>query len=252
MTKSNADMADKKHVLSIQNVNISYGSNRVVRDFSLNVGAGQFVGLIGLNGAGKTSLIKTILGLKDQDDGEIKIFGYNRRHKEAKRQLAFLPERFDPPWFLTGIEFLRFSVDLYGKKVSDEIFYDGADALALDRVALKRKVHTYSKGMRQKLGLLATVYTGCDFMILDEPMSGLDPRARAGVKDLLIQTKNKGHTIFLSSHILADMDEICDEVAVLHDAHLVFQGSPAQLKVDAGAENLERAFLQYIEKKKVA
>lgn len=239
-------------VLSIKGVDISYGGDNVVNDVNLTVKPGQFFGLIGLNGAGKTTIIKTILGLKELSAGEISLYGRGRSDKTAKKNLAYLPERFEPPWFLSGIEFLRFSADLYGRKLDDEIFYKGADSLGLERAALKRKVHTYSKGMRQKLGLLGTVYTGCDFMILDEPMSGLDPKARAGVKDLLIATKDQGHTIFLSSHILADMDELCDEVAVLHDTHIKFKGTPSELKKQTKAENLERAFLHYIEKDKAA
>ncbi|MCB1840396.1 MAG: AAA family ATPase, partial [Alphaproteobacteria bacterium] len=123
---------------------------------------------------------------------------------------------------------------------------------ALDPKALKRKMHTYSKGMRQKLGILGTLLTGCSLLILDEPMSGLDPRARALVKRMITEMKHKDRTIFLSSHILADMDEICDRVAVLHDAKVLYVGTPQDMKDQTKAQNLEQAFLDYVEKREAA
>jgi len=110
-----------------------------------------------------------------------------------------------------------------------------------------------SKGMRQKLGLIATFITQCEVLILDEPMSGLDPRARALVKDLMADCqKQKKRTIFLSSHILADMDEICDRVCVLHDSQIIFTGTPKKMKSTGSATNLEQSFLNLIEGKAAA
>lgn len=239
--------------LKIDGVCVSYDSvNDVIADISIQTMSGEFFGLIGLNGAGKTTLIKSILGLRKQRAGDISIFGENCTNPTSKQNLAYLPERFDPPWFLTGIEFLRFSLKLYNQKVDDEVFYEYAEKLALDKASLKRRVQTYSKGMRQKLGLLGTVLTNCKLLILDEPMSGLDPRARTLVKDMLMDIKKEGRTIFLSSHILADMDEICDNVAVLHDGEIQFTGKPADLKKQTKCDNLERAFLHFIEKPRAA
>ena len=235
--------------LNIDSVSVSYdGASDVIENISLKTQSGEFFGLIGLNGAGKTTLIKSILGLRTQREGDILIFGKPCTDKQSKQNLAYLPERFDPPWFLTGLEFLRFSLKLYNQKADDELFYEYAEKLALDKSALKRRVQTYSKGMRQKLGLLGTVLTNCKLLILDEPMSGLDPRARTLVKDMLMNLKSEGRTIFLSSHILADMDEICDNVAVLYDGRIKFTGKPAELKKQTKCENLERAFLHFIEK----
>lgn len=243
----------KTPTLHINNVSVSYDTvNDVISDVTLQTMPGEFFGLIGLNGAGKTTLIKSILGLRAQRAGEISIFGKPCTDAQSKQNLAFLPERFDPPWFLTGIEFLRFSLKLYGEKASDDVFYEYAEKLALDKDALKRRVQTYSKGMRQKLGLLGTVLTNCKLLILDEPMSGLDPRARTLVKDMLMDVKKDGRTIFLSSHILADMDEICDNVAVLHDGRIQYTGTPSDLKKETSSKNLERAFLQFIEKPRAA
>lgn len=239
--------------ISVNNVSVQYAKKTAIQDIELQVNAGEVFGLIGLNGAGKTTLIKTILDLRVQDAGDISIYGQGVRSKAVKERLAFLPERFEPSWFLSGLEFLKFSAKLYKKHdLSDEECINAAKSISLDPDALKRKVHTYSKGMRQKLGLLGTVLTGCDLLILDEPMSGLDPVARAQVKELLLEAKAKGTTIFLSSHILADMDEICDTVAVLHDQRIRFYGSPKNLKTQNKAKTLERAFLHFIEEKEVA
>lgn len=233
--------------LSLNNVEVAYGKTRVIHGITLDIAEGETFGLIGLNGAGKTTLIKSILGLREVNAGEIHVFGKERMQAESRNRYAYLPERFDPPWFLSGIEFIRFSMDLYKVKFEDGLARRAAERLALDPAALDRRVQTYSKGMRQKLGLMATVLTGCGLFILDEPMSGLDPRARAAVKDLLLETKAQGKTIFLSSHILADMDEICDRVGVLHEGRLRYLGPPAGLRTQTGTDHLERAFLKLIE-----
>lgn len=234
--------------LSLQSVEIAYGKTRVIHGITLDIAEGETFGLIGLNGAGKTTLIKSILGLRDANAGLINVFGYDRMKPEGRLRYAYLPERFDPPWFLSGIEFIQFSLKLYGVPFQDSAARQMAERLALDPAALNRRVQTYSKGMRQKLGLIATVLTGCGLFILDEPMSGLDPLARAAVKDILLENKRQGRTIFLSSHILSDMDEICDRVGVLHQGVLRYVGAPAGLKTETGVDQLERAFLKLIEK----
>lgn len=238
----------RPHALSVNAVEVAYGKTRVIHGISLDIAEGETFGLIGLNGAGKTTLIKSILGLREIQAGDIHVFGQDRGQMESRRRYAYLPERFDPPWFLSGLEFIRFSMRLYNVPFSDQSARDTAERLALDPAALDRRVQTYSKGMRQKLGLMGTILTGCGLFILDEPMSGLDPRARAAVKDLLLETKAQGRTIFLSSHILSDMDEICDRVGVLHEGVLRYIGPPAGLRAQTGADHLERAFLKLIEK----
>ena len=155
---------------------------------------------------------------------------------------------------MTGLEFLHFSTRLYKdhpdyKKIEDQALFDMAEKLALEPEALKNRVHTYSKGMRQKLGLLSTLLSVAEFIILDEPMSGLDPKARTHVKDMLLELKASGKTVFICSHILEDMDELCDRVAVLDNRRIMFFDAPAKLKSETKCKKLERAFLQFIEKK---
>ncbi len=232
--------------LSFRNVSIRYGRKQAVFNLNLEVPQGVTFGLIGLNGAGKTTLIKTLLGLRQTQEGEIHLQGLDSSRPANRRILAYLPERFDPPSFLEGDEFIRFSMNLYGTTFDADAMKALAVRLRLDPGVLGNRMSTYSKGMRQKVGLMATVLTGCSLLILDEPMSGLDPAARAAVKGVMRQVRSEGRTIFFSSHILGDMDEICDQVAVLHQGRIVYDGTPAGLRSQGNSDNLERAFLSVI------
>lgn len=235
--------------LDISNLNASYGEKKVLEDINFTVDVGHTYGLIGLNGVGKTTLIKIILGLKSADTGCVKVLGNNIIDSAAVRHdISYLPERFDPPWFLKGIEFIYFVASLYKRGISDNDIEEYCDLIALDPKVLKNKVQTYSKGMRQKLGLIATVLSGCKILILDEPMSGLDPLARALVKKLLNKLKSEECTVILSSHILADMDEICDVVTIIDSQKIRFTGTPSLLKEKSNQIYLEKAFLTMIGK----
>lgn len=248
--KSNGKMHPRGEpfALDISQVAAGYGHGNVIEGIDFKVKSGETFGLMGLNGVGKTTLIKVMLGLMESTEGHVEVFGRKTLDPESKRKIAYLPERFEPPNFLSGLEFIRFSLRLYGTKFVEDEVLEAADRLALDRAALRRRVNTYSKGMRQKTGLLGTLLTGCPLLILDEPMSGLDPRARVHVKDEILACRERGMTVFLSSHILADMDEICDHVGVIHDGRLMFRGTPAELKTQTDQEYLERAFLETISK----
>jgi ABC-2 type transport system ATP-binding protein len=234
--------------LTIDNVNAGYGDKNVIHDISLQAQAGETFGLIGLNGAGKTTLIKTMIGLKNASSGKISIAGAESGSIEAKKNLAFLPERFEPAWFLNAYEFIDFTLKLYGCK-SDHAKADAmAVKLGLNVDYLSKRAQTYSKGMRQKLGLMATFLTPCPLLVLDEPMSGLDPLARAQVKSILHEAKSQGRTVFLSSHILSDMEELCDRVGIIHNGVIGFVGKPAELLAQTGETQLENAFLKLIGK----
>lgn len=245
-------MHDSSPVLSVRDAVVNYGRGNIVEGVSLDVFPGEIFGLIGLNGIGKTSIIKAISDLRPLSGGSVLILGHSPGSGRARQAMAYLPERFDPPWFLNGLEFLAFSASLYGKKFSRAAIDSAAGALALDREALPRRVQTYSKGMRQKLGLMAAILLECPLLVLDEPMSGLDPMARAHVKNMLIARRAAGGCVFFSSHILADMSEMCDRVAILHDRKIVYCGTPAGLAAREGAQSLETAFLSAIGAERVA
>lgn len=232
--------------LKISEISKSFGVQKVLDMVSFEVKSNEIFGFIGLNGMGKTTLIKIILDLLDQDKGEAEIFGTSRALPEARRQVCYLPEKFQPSAHLKGREFLKFVLDFYGKKLDEEKAAQICASLDLRFEVLKQKVTKYSKGMMQKLGLLAVFLSEANLVILDEPMSGLDPKARIALKRELLAYKNSGKTVFFSSHILSDMDEICDSIAVLNNQKIVYCNTPQGFKNKHRADNLDKAFLTEI------
>ncbi len=231
--------------LRIEGAAAAHGRVPVFEGVSLALAPGEVFGLIGLNGVGKTTLIKGVLGL-GPIDGRVEIFGVDHARPNSRARLAYLPERFQPSPMLTGWQFLSLTLAYYRRRLDRAAAAERAEGLDLDAKALGRPVRTLSKGMAQKLGLVATLLTGQPLLILDEPMSGLDPRARIRLKDRLVDCRAAGHTVFFSSHILADIEEICDRVGILHGGRLVFLGPPRTLIESHGAATLERAFLAEI------
>lgn len=231
--------------LKISNISKSF-NKAVLTNINLEVNNNEIFGFIGLNGIGKTTLIKIILDLLEQDEGEVEIFGISRILPESRKRLCYLPEKFQPSSHLKGEEFIKFVLNFYNKKFDEKRAKEICDNLDLKFEVLKQKVTKYSKGMTQKLGLLAVLLSEADLIILDEPMSGLDPKARIALKKELINYRNLGKTIFFSSHILSDMDEICDSIAVLNNAQITYQGSPKDFKEKHGLDSLDKAFLKEI------
>jgi ABC-2 type transport system ATP-binding protein len=232
--------------LAFDAVSKRYGSARALDAFALQVRAGESFGLVGLNGAGKTTLIKCLLDFCPVDTGRIEIFGVGHRQPGARSRLAFLPERFIPPYYLRGRDFLRYMLTLHGVPYRESTAADMLDALDLDRSALDKPVRSFSKGMSQKLGLAACMLSAKDLFVLDEPTSGLDPKARALLKRRLLALREAGHTLFLTSHSLPDVEELCDRMAVIDRGRLCFAGTPQELKAKYGAATLEQAFLACI------
>jgi ABC-2 type transport system ATP-binding protein len=233
--------------IEIEGLGAGYGRTPVLHGISLTVGRGETVGLIGLNGAGKTTLLKSILMLLAPAAGSVRLFGEPHEAPESRRRLAYLPERFQPPGHLTGHDLIRLSLAFYRLPADPATAAALAAGLDLDPQALARPIRSYSKGMGQKLGLLATLLTERPLLILDEPMSGLDPKARIGLKRQLARHRERGRAILMSSHELADHDQLCDRVALLHQGRLGYVGAPAELKRREHAPTLETAFLAAIE-----
>jgi ABC-2 type transport system ATP-binding protein len=235
--------------VTITNITKKYGNKAVLDDVSLSLEKGKIFGLIGLNGVGKTTLIKILLDLLKADSGTIQIFGESHLDAKSRRNLCYLPEKFMPSPYLKGHEFLSLTSAYYHRSYSKEQGEEKAIALDLKPEALAQKVSRYSKGMGQKLGLISTLLSETPLLILDEPMSGLDPKARIYLKRALQAYRDKGHTIFFSSHILADMEQICDRIAVLHEGKILFNGTPAAFKktYHAKGRTLEETFLAALE-----
>jgi ABC-2 type transport system ATP-binding protein len=225
-----------------------YGGSDVLQDITFDVHHGEILGLIGLQGAGKSTLLKSILMLVVPTAGSVHLFGQPHDQPGSRAQLAYLPEKFQPPSHLAGHDFVRLSLAFYGQRVRRAAVCGLAEELNLDPAALRRPIRSYAKGMAQKLGILATLLTDRPLLILDEPMSGLDPKARLLLKRQLGAARTRGRTILMSSPILADHDQLCDRVAVLHQGRLGYVGSPAGLKESQGAPTLEAAFRAAIER----
>lgn len=234
-------------VLEFSAVHKKYGDNPVLRGIELAVPQGAFFGLAGVNGAGKTTLIKCLLDFCRMDSGHIRIHGQAAHTANARSQLAYLPERFVPPWFLNGEEFLRYQLSLAGQTYQPEAAQGMLARLDLDLAALKKPVRSFSKGMTQKLGLAAAFLSNKTLLILDEPMSGLDPRARARLKALMREIQQAGRSIFFSTHTLSDIGELCDGMAILDQGSIRYAGTPQRCLQQFDAETLETAFLHCLD-----
>ncbi len=238
--------------LKVRNLKKNFADKVVLDDIDLEIKKNEIFGLIGLNGAGKTTLIKIILDLLNADSGSVDVLGTNSSKPSSRKRLRYLPEKFQVSSMLKGLEFLKIFNDFnknakIDKKQFEEEIFNLADLLVLDRKALSLKVSKYSKGMMQKLGLISTFLGDSELVILDEPMSGLDPKARIYLKELLLKSKSKNKSIFFSSHVLADIDEICDRIAILNNGKISFIGTPEELKKKHSQSSLEKAFLKEIE-----
>jgi ABC-2 type transport system ATP-binding protein len=224
-----------------------FGDQVALRSVSFSVPSGSIFGLVGLNGAGKTTLIKCLLDFSFPDSGDIQIFAQASTEASARSPVAYLSERFVPPAYLTGREYLQMMSRLYGVASDDERIAAAAAAIDLDLKYLTIRVGAYSKGSGQKLGIAAVLLSEQRLLVLDEPMSGLDPRDRACLKAEIKAARQRGATVLFSSHSLTDIDELCDAFVVLHEGAIRFLGSAPELRLRSGAETLETAFLKVIE-----
>jgi len=237
--------------LELANVSAGYGKRQVLNDISFALQPAEIFGLVGLNGAGKTTMIRSILDLR-RCEGSVSFYGEPNTKAHSRRHLIYLPEKFQPSSQLKGYEHLSILLAYFNQKLDRERARALATALDLDPEALGRTVRTYSKGMGQKLGLIGSILVNAPLMILDEPMSGLDPRARVRLKDQLLEAKCAGRCIFFSSHILADIEEICDRIGILHGGRIIFLGTPREFVAKYAAPSLERAFLLALEQTEAA
>lgn len=223
-----------------------FGRREALSGVDLEVAPGAAFGLVGANGAGKTTLLKCMLDFCAFDAGRIEIFGAPSGAARSRARLAYVPERFLPPHYLRGREFLELTVRLGGGTYREAAARALLDELVLEAEALARPVRELSKGMTQKLGLAAGFLLARELTVLDEPMSGLDPASRAAVKGVLARLRREGRTLLFTSHVLADVEELCTAIAVLERGRLRFRGAPAELCARYAEPSLERAFLRCV------
>ena len=204
-----------------------YGNVTALRDASFEVRRGTITGFIGRNGAGKTTTLKIVSTLLHADDGQCEVLGYDARHAplEIRRRIGFLPDSFELPPSLRLTEYLDVFAELYGfargdraKRVKTALQLTRAEDLA------DRRLQALSRGEQQRAGLARALIHNPDLLLLDEPAAGLDPHARVELKDLLRLLRERGKTVFLSSHVLADLEEICDDLVVIRSGNVIFSG----------------------------
>ena len=236
--------------LSFSQVFKRQGRTQVLRNLNFSVQEGEFVGLVGLNGAGKTTVFKSLLDLITIDSGSIRLFSSPHHDARARRRIAYLPERFMPPAHLYGSDFLNFMLRINGKSTASTPVEHTLRALDFPYEKLRTPIRTYSKGTAQKLGLAACVLSGKALLVLDEPMSGLDPAARYILRDLLLHLKRDGKTLLMSSHSLNDVRLTCDRVLVLHEGEIRFDGPPQSLLEKFETNDGDQAFVRCIQAEK--
>ena len=203
---------------------------RAVDHLDLHVAAGQVYGLLGPNGSGKSTTIKMILGLLEPTAGTCQVFGVPSTRVEARRDVGYLPES---PYFyrhLTGRELVRFYAqmcDMRGAVLSTRVA-EALEAVGMSEAA-DRRVGTYSKGMLQRVGLAQALVHDPRLLILDEPTAGVDPVGAAAISELILKLKARGKTVLITSHLLGQIEDICDRVAILDRGKLILEGAVPEL-----------------------
>jgi ABC-2 type transport system ATP-binding protein len=246
MNPSNLRLSDSLAV-QLRGVSKCIDQKMILDNISFEVLSGETVAIAGINGAGKTSLLRCLLDFFKVTSGSINIFGLPSTKSSARNLLAFLPERFVPPGHLTGHETLVWLSGLRGRSWTEEESRKGFADFSIDPQALHRPLRLFSKGMTQKIGLMATMVLQTPLVVLDEPMSGLDPLARRFFTTALKRAQGQGRTIVFTSHSMQDIESLCDRMALIHNGALIFFGTPATLRHRFSGASLEDAFVNSIE-----
>jgi len=216
--------------ISTQQLRKVYKGRAVVQGLTLNVGPGEVFGFLGPNGAGKSTTVKMLLGLVLPTSGEVRVLGGSPQDPEVRRQLGFLPEQFRFQTWMTAAEFLNFHGRLAGVKAAE---LQARIPQVLEQVGLGGRggetLNGYSKGMLQRAGLAQAILARPRLVFLDEPTSALDPIGRVEVREIISGLKREGVAVFLNSHLLSEVEQVCDHVAFVKAGEVLRSGSMAQL-----------------------
>lgn len=239
-------------MIDINNVSKNYGGKiNAVDNLSISINRGEVFGFLGPNGAGKTTTIKLITGILNSDSGSITINGMdiNKNPIEAKSQFGFVPDSPDMFLRLKGIEYLNFIGDIYKVPIDKRIEKIKSLSSRFEMSsALGDQIQSYSHGMRQKIMIIGALLHDPTVWILDEPMTGLDPKSSYILKEMMREHADKGNSVFFSTHILEVAEKICDRVAVINKGKIIFTGTLTDMRNHfKGNESLERMFLEMTE-----
>ncbi len=239
-------------MIEISDVSKSYnGKSKAVDGINLTINDGEIFGFIGHNGAGKTTTIKMLTGILNKDSGYIGINGIDITHNpmDAKKQFGYVPDNPDMFLRLKGIEYLNFMADMYD--IDSETRKSKIKSLG-ERfemtTVLNDKIQSYSHGMRQKIVIIGVLIHNPSIWILDEPMTGLDPKSSYTLKQMMREHANSGKTVFFSTHVLEVAEKLCDRVAIINKGKILFCGTLIEMREHFKTnESLEEMFLEMTE-----
>lgn len=238
-----------KYVAKIYSQEIGKPAHAVLADLSFKVHKGETLGLIGANGAGKSTTIKLLMDFIRPDEGTIQIFDGPPGTPHIRKKIGYLPETANFPANLTVLDLLRFTTETCSitKNLRQQRSQELLTMLDLWEVR-SHPLRTYSKGMQQRANFAIALINDPELLILDEPMSGLDPMGRKKIIDLISQLKEAGKTILFCSHILEDVDRLVDSVLLLHKGRKLFHGTPAALAAEEEKTSMAEAFVSRVKR----
>ena len=239
-------------MIEIKNISKSYiKGNKIIDNMNLEINNGEILGFIGPNVAGKTTVIKMMTGILEIDDGDILIDGKSIKNSpyEAKKNIGLVPDSPDMFLNLKGIEYLNFMADIYKVGQGERVKKIRELSKKFDmEEALNEKIESYSHGMRQKIVIIGVLLHSPKNWILDEPITGLDPKAIYDLKVMMKEYAKKGNVVFFSTHILDVAENLCDRVAIINKGKIVFIGKIDELRKKMKDNNsLEKLFMEIIE-----
>ena len=240
-------MGGDETILSVKGLEKTFRSGllrnkgfQALKGIDLEVGRGQVFGLLGPNGAGKTTMVKILLDLVRGYRGEARVFGEPPSNPQTRRRVGYLPEAHRMPSYLTGWQVMILFGMLAGHPKKE---VEKRAAKILDQVGMlndcRRKVREYSKGMQQRLGLAQAMVHDPELIFLDEPTDGVDPIGRKKIREMVIDLKQRGATIFINSHLLNEVEMICDQVVILHQGKILREGTIDELTPRTGTTSFE-------------
>ena len=239
-------------MIDIKNISKEYKKNKkVINDINLEIKDGEIFGFLGPNGAGKTTTIKMITGILEIDKGDILIDGKSIKKEpiEAKKQIGLVPDNPDVFLKLKGIEYLNFMADIYEVSTQDRVkrIKELSEKFEINNV-LNNKIESYSHGMRQKLIIIGVLLHNPKNWVLDEPMTGLDPKSSFELKNMMREHANQKNTVFFSTHILDVAERLCDRIGIIDKGKLLFLGTYEDLKKELKEnKSLEELFMEIVE-----
>ena len=231
-------------MISVKNITKTFKNFEALKNLSIEVAEGEIYGLLGSNGAGKSTTINILLGFLDPKSGEACINGFNATTdtNKARKHIGYIPENVNLYPYLTGIENLNYFCKLAGKNYNQDKLEEILVECGLDLISTNKKINTYSKGMRQKVGIAIALAKEANVYLLDEPASGLDPLASTELSSILKKLSNSGAAILMASHDIFRVRETCNRIGILKNGELVKEMDTASVTT----KELESIYIEYM------